>query len=244
MYRIPILQMGRSLLVTIQMDVEDQTALALQDDLADSIIKTGANGVLIDISASPFAERLIAIGGSTGRLIAELDWSSSGVEAIATWPQGLRTAVTALLVSPLPSTILWGADGVMFHNDAYLSFARDRHPQLLGRKVREGWPEISEFSGNVMNVVLSGRALTYRDEELTLIRHGCSEQVFVNLVMNAIQAMGNGGTLTVRTSKTRLVRSGHDEGSRSSNQFFLGDTVVLIDNLAWSTAEVTPGTSL
>ena len=55
------------------------------------------------------------------------------------------------------------------------------------------------------------------------------QQVFVNLVMNAIQAMSSGGTLTVRTSKTRLVRSGHDEGSRSSDQFFLGDTVVLIE---------------
>ena len=55
------------------------------------------------------------------------------------------------------------------------------------------------------------------------------QQVFVNLFMNAIHAMKGGGELTVRTSKTRIVRSTHIEGSRSSNQFFLGDTVVLAE---------------
>ena len=47
--------------------------------------------------------------------------------------------------------------------------------------------------------------------------------------MNAIQAMEKGGTLTVRTSKRRLVRSQHDEGSRTSNQLFLGDTAVVAE---------------
>lgn len=73
MYRIPILQMGRSLLVTIQMDMEDQTALALQDDLAEKIIKTGANGVLIDISAleivDSFVGRMLAGISGIGRLL-------------------------------------------------------------------------------------------------------------------------------------------------------------------------------
>ena len=55
------------------------------------------------------------------------------------------------------------------------------------------------------------------------------QQVFVNIFMNAIQAMGGGGTLRVRTSKQRLARSLHDEGSRSSEQLFLGDEVVLAE---------------
>ena len=47
--------------------------------------------------------------------------------------------------------------------------------------------------------------------------------------MNAIHAMSDGGTLTVRTSQTRIVQSTHTEGSRTSNQFFLGDTVALVE---------------
>ena len=51
MERVPILKLGPTLLVSIQIDLQDQTALALQDDLAERIVATGATGVLIDISA-------------------------------------------------------------------------------------------------------------------------------------------------------------------------------------------------
>ncbi|MCD2511261.1 STAS domain-containing protein [Comamonas endophytica] len=73
MYRIPILRMGRSLLVTIQVDMEDQTAMALQDDLAEQIANTGANGVLIDISAleivDSFVGRMLAAISGIGRIL-------------------------------------------------------------------------------------------------------------------------------------------------------------------------------
>ena len=73
MYRIPIFQLGRSLLITIQEDMEDQTALALQDDLAEKIVKTGANGVLIDISSleivDSFIGRMLAGISGIGRLL-------------------------------------------------------------------------------------------------------------------------------------------------------------------------------
>ena len=62
--RIPILRMGRTLLVTIQVDLQDQTAMALQDDLANRIQETGATGVLIDISALEIVDSFI------GRMLA------------------------------------------------------------------------------------------------------------------------------------------------------------------------------
>ena len=54
-------------------------------------------------------------------------------------------------------------------------------PGLLGSNVREGWNEIADFNDNVMNVVLAGGTLAYRDQELTLHRNGAPEQVFMNL---------------------------------------------------------------
>jgi PAS domain S-box-containing protein len=55
------------------------------------------------------------------------------------------------------------------------------------------------------------------------------QQVFVNVFMNAIQAMSGGGTLRVRTSKRRVAQSRQEEGSRTSDQFFVGDTAVLAE---------------
>jgi hypothetical protein len=62
--RIPILRMGEFLLVTIQVDMHDQLALTLQDDLAERIRKDSARGVLIDISALEIVDSFI------GRMIA------------------------------------------------------------------------------------------------------------------------------------------------------------------------------
>ena len=90
--------------------------------------------------------------------------------------------MTGFLVrSPVPIVMLWGVDGVMIYNDAYSVFAGGRHPQLLGSKVREGWPEVADFNDNVMKVGLAGGTLAYRDQELTLYRAGKPEQVWMNL---------------------------------------------------------------
>jgi rsbT antagonist protein RsbS len=57
--RIPILKMGRFLLVTIQVDMHDRLALTLQDDLTEQILKWKARGVLIDISALEMVDSFI-----------------------------------------------------------------------------------------------------------------------------------------------------------------------------------------
>jgi two-component sensor histidine kinase/PAS domain-containing protein len=81
----------------------------------------------------------------------------------------------------VPIVLLWGEDGVMIYNDAYSGFAGGRHPQLLGSKVREGWPEVADFNDNVMKVGLAGGTLAYKNQELTLYRHGRGEPVWMNL---------------------------------------------------------------
>ena len=55
------------------------------------------------------------------------------------------------------------------------------------------------------------------------------EQVFVNLFMNAAQAMPDGGTLTIRTSTQRLTRVSHDVGARRRDRFRIGEDVVVIE---------------
>jgi PAS domain S-box-containing protein len=123
----------------------------------------------------------LANGGETGELIAARDWSATPLGPIDGWPQSLRTATAILLRSPVPMVMLWGPEGVMLYNDAYSVFAGGRHPGLLGSNVREGWPEVADFNDNVMKVGLGGGTLAYRDQELTLYRHGRPEQVWMDL---------------------------------------------------------------
>jgi rsbT antagonist protein RsbS len=91
MERIPILRMGEFLLVTIQVDMHDRLALNLQDDLTTKIEKTGARGVLIDISALEMVDSFI------GRMIANISGMSRILDA-HTVVVGMQPAVAITLV--------------------------------------------------------------------------------------------------------------------------------------------------
>ena len=91
MERIPILRMGQTLLVTIQVDMLDQMALALQDDLANRIAQTEAKGVLIDISALEIVDSFV------GRMLASISGIARVLDAV-TVVVGMRPAVAITLV--------------------------------------------------------------------------------------------------------------------------------------------------
>ncbi len=91
MERIPILKMGEFLLVSIQVDMHDQLAMALQDDLTAKIARTGAHGVLIDISAVEVVDSFI------GRMIANIAAMARILDA-TTVLVGMQPAVAITLV--------------------------------------------------------------------------------------------------------------------------------------------------
>lgn len=119
-------------------------------------------------------------GGECGALIKSRDWSGS-LGPVEEWAQSLKAATGLLLRSPVPMVMLWGEEGIMLYNDAYSIFAGGRHPELLGSRVREGWPEVADFNDHVMKVGLAGGTLSFRDQELILHRHGRPETVAMNL---------------------------------------------------------------
>jgi rsbT antagonist protein RsbS len=73
MERIPILKMGRFLIVSIQVDMDDHTAMTLQDDLTARIVKDRARAVLIDISSldvvDSFIGRMLANTAAMARIL-------------------------------------------------------------------------------------------------------------------------------------------------------------------------------
>jgi rsbT antagonist protein RsbS len=111
MERVPILQIGQTLFVSIQIDLQDQSVVQLQEDLAEELVATRATGVIIDITAveivDSFIGRMLATIGSISRLfdaetvlvgmrpavaitLVELGLSLEGVRTALNAEQGLR----------------------------------------------------------------------------------------------------------------------------------------------------------
>ena len=91
MERIPILRMGHTLLVTIQVDMHDEIAVRLLDDLTTMVTRTSARGVVIDISALDMVDSFI------GRMIADIAATSRILDAV-TVVVGMQPAVAITLV--------------------------------------------------------------------------------------------------------------------------------------------------
>ncbi|PWG80444.1 anti-anti-sigma factor [Pararcticibacter amylolyticus] len=91
MEKIPILRMGPFLLVTIQVDLYDRLALTLESDLVQMVNKTGARGVLIDISAVAIVDSFM------GRIIGNIASMSKILDA-ETVVVGMQPAVAITLI--------------------------------------------------------------------------------------------------------------------------------------------------
>ncbi|MCB9527777.1 MAG: STAS domain-containing protein [bacterium] len=89
--RIPILEMEGCLLVSVQVDVDDQLAVQLEDDLGAAMLRTGARGILIDISGvglvDTFLSRILGNIAEMSRML--------GAEAVLV---GMQPAVAITLV--------------------------------------------------------------------------------------------------------------------------------------------------
>ena len=124
MDRIPILRMGEILLVTIQVDMQDQTALALQDDLAEKIARTGASGVMIDISALEIVDSFV------GRMLIGIS-GIAGILSATTVVVGMQPAVAITLVELGLS--LAGVKTALSVERGIEKLRRAREEQLFGR---------------------------------------------------------------------------------------------------------------
>jgi rsbT antagonist protein RsbS len=91
MERIPILKLNQFLLVTIQIDMHDRVAMALQEELTDRIVQDRAHGVLLDISTVEVVDSFI------GRMISNIAAMSRVLDA-ETVVVGMRPAVAITLV--------------------------------------------------------------------------------------------------------------------------------------------------
>src|SRR5262249_44314049 len=121
----------------------------------------------------------LAGGGELGALIRAMDWRSTPLGPVASWPRSLRTAVRIMLTSRQPMFVWWGEHRVNLYNDAYCSILGGKHPQALGQPASVVWREIWDQIEPRARSVMSGESGTY-DESLLLImeRYGYPEETY------------------------------------------------------------------
>ncbi|TDP03341.1 PAS domain-containing protein [Flavobacterium sp. 245] len=120
-------------------------------------------------------------GGEMGALTRAKDWSKTPVGPVETWPQSLRTTLGILLHSRFPMFLFWGEEHICFYNDAYRpSLGNEgKHPDILGQKGAEYWPEIWDFIGPLIDQVLTNGEPTWHEDQLVPIcRNGNLEDVY------------------------------------------------------------------
>lgn len=113
--------------------------------------------------------------------IKDFDWASTPLGSIEDWSASLRTTVAMLVGAGLPICLIWGPDGTMIYNDGYAEIAGKRHPQMLGSRMIDAWPEAAAFNAMILREGLAGRSLSYHDLEFTLTRNGAPEKAWFNL---------------------------------------------------------------
>jgi PAS domain S-box-containing protein len=125
-------------------------------------------------------------GGDLARLIAEFNWSETPLGPIASWSAPLRTATGIILRSPLAMVIMWGRDGILIYNQGYAEISGQRHPATLGAKTVDAWPEVAAFNAHVIDTVLAGGTLSFKNQRFTLFRNGAAEDVWLDLAYSPI----------------------------------------------------------
>jgi signal transduction histidine kinase/ActR/RegA family two-component response regulator len=147
-------------------------------------------------------------GGESAKLIRKVDWTSTSVGPVDTWPQSLKSLVSMMLHSHHPMFLWWGSDLVQFYNDGYTpSFGVGRHPSAMGQRGRECWAEIWPIIGPEIAGVQQGEATFHEDALVPIFRNGRMEEVYWTYGYSPVrEADGSiAGVLVVVTETTSRV---------------------------------------
>ncbi len=192
---------------------------------------------------------IFAGGGEMGKLMRTLDWSQTPLGPVEQWPQSLRTAVSICLASRFPMLIWWGPELVMLYNDAYRPLlGTTKHPQAMGQRGRECWPEIWDIIGPMLEGVLTQGEATWSDNQmLPLVRNGYVEECYFTFSYSPIrdETGGIGGVFTAVTETTgqilgeRRLHTLHELTERSSEALSAAEVCsIAAETLAENIADI------
>ena len=110
------------------------------------------------------------------------------LHAPETWPAPVKTLISIMLNVNQPMYIAWGSERRILYNDAYVPILGHRHPNALGQKVFDVWPELTEVLLPLINGVFAGRPSQSEHIELQLLRGDRLEDAHFSFFMSLCMA--------------------------------------------------------
>ncbi len=159
--------------------------------------------------AGPDAAVFDAASPELRTLLHGIDWSSTPLGPVTSWSPVLTVMVRMALRSGFSTEIHWGPELVTIYNDAHVPLRGQRHPEGLGRPMRDVWPETWDRAGPRFDRVLGGATLRFDDDRQILTRHGYPEECYFTFSQSPIVDVDGsiGGVTTVAIETTGKVLS-------------------------------------
>jgi signal transduction histidine kinase/PAS domain-containing protein len=140
-----------------------------------------------DLAAAPPVARPSPQTGEMGHRIAEFSWQQTPLGSSERWPRSLHSIIRILLGSRYPMILLWGPDLVQLYNDAYIGLIGAKHPDALGRPIRDTQAESWDAIGPMIREVMStGIPNWVPAQQLPLMRAGYLEESYFSLSYSAV----------------------------------------------------------
>lgn len=159
-------------------------------------------------AASTGIAAMIATQGPIGVLTAGLD-DTSPLGAVASWSPALISTVRLMLSSKAEIVLFWGPQFCALYNETYVPTIGDKHPRALGRPACEGWAELWDDLGPLLQSVLdSGETVHAKDRPFYIERDGGrGENVYFDISYSPVfEADGSiGGVLCIVNETTQRV---------------------------------------
>ncbi|KAB8042534.1 response regulator [Janthinobacterium aquaticum] len=129
----------------------------------------------------------LAGGGEMGALIRSMDWSTTSLGPLESWPQSLRTSVSLCLSSTFPILVAWGPQDVQIYNDAYRPICGAKHPESMGEPFKVCWATALPVVGDAFDRAHQGEGAYIRDQRMFLDRYGYLEEAFMTFSFSSIR---------------------------------------------------------
>jgi PAS domain S-box-containing protein len=144
--------------------------------------------------------------------VAAHDWAATPLGPRERWSPSLKLIVSTILASQFPMALRWGPQFVIIYNDGYLPILGAKHPEALGKRFREIWPEVQDQLGALHHELLSGdrKAMFAEDLLLRIRRRGeAMEDAYFTVSYSPVPddtaTSGIGGVLITAVETTKRV---------------------------------------